>query len=143
MDQKKAWLGGGWSYRVRIDPAPGGVAYVEYETDIRQSILIILSTAPGERMMRPDFGCGIHDLAFEVINVATLTRIEATVTAAITKYEARIELLSVRADPLQASDGLLLIDLEYRIRRTNQTGNLVYPFFFRESGVGIVVGSRG
>src|SRR5258706_7703135 len=140
MDQQKAWLGRGWSYPVRIDPATGGVAYVEYETDIRQSILIILSTAPGERMMRPDFGCGIHDLAFEVINVATLTRIEATVTAAITKYEARIELLSVRADPLQPSDGLMLIDLEKSFSRTNTTCNLVYPFFFPWSGVVSVVG---
>jgi len=143
MDEQKAWLGRGWAYPVRIDPATGGIAYSEYEVDIRQSIMIILGTARGERVMRPDFGCGIHDLVFEVIDVAALTRVETAVRDALTRYEARIEVSKVNADPLQAADGLLLIELEYRVRRTNQIGNLVFPFYFRESGMGIVEGSRG
>ena len=142
-DEQKAWLGRGWAYPVMIDPATGDVAVAEYEEDIRQSIRIILATARGERVMRPDFGCGIHDLVFEVVDVATLTRVENSVREALTKYEARIEVLSVRADPRHAPDGQLLIELEYRVRRTNQIGNLVYPFYFREGGVGIVEGSRG
>ena len=93
--------------------------------------------------MRPSFGCGIHDLVFEVIDVATLTRIENTVREAMTRFEARIEVTSVRVDPLHAADGELLIELEYRVRRTNQVGNLVYPFYFREGGVGIGERSRG
>lgn len=143
MDEQKDWLGRGWAYPVRIDPATGGVAVSEYEADIRQAILIILETARGERVMRPDFGCGIHDLAFEVIDTALLTRVETTVGDALRKYEARIDVLSVSADPFEAADGRLLIELEYRVRRTNQTGNLVYPFYFREAGVGLVEGSRG
>lgn len=143
MDEQKAWLGRGWASPVRIDPLSGGIAYAEYEEDIRQSIIIILGTGRGERVMRPDFGCGIHDLVFEVVDVSTLTRIETAVRDAMMRYEARIEVLSVRVDPLQAADGLLLIELEYRVRRTNQVGNLVYPFYFREGGVGIVAGSRG
>ena len=143
MDEQKAWLGRGWAYPVRIDPATGGIAFSEYEADIRESILIILQTSRGERVMRPDFGCGIHDLVFEVIDVATLTRVETTVWESMTKYEARIEVLSVRTDPLNAADGLLLIELEYRVRRTNQVGNLVYPFYFREAGVGLIERSRG
>jgi phage baseplate assembly protein W len=142
MDEQKDWLGRGWMYVVQIDPATGGVAYAEFEADIRQSIMIILGTSRGERVMRPDFGCGIHDLVFEVIDVSTLTRVEAAVRDALTKYEARIEVLGVRADPLEAADGRLLIELEYRVRRTNQIGNLVYPFYFREGGVGVVEGSR-
>jgi phage baseplate assembly protein W len=92
--------------------------------------------------MRPDFGCGIHDLVFEVIDVAMLTRVETAVREAMTKYEARIDVIGVRADPLLASEGQLLIELEYRVHRTNQIGNLVYPFYFREGGVGVVEGRR-
>ncbi len=142
MDQQKDWLGRGWAYPVRVDVLTGGVKFSEYEVDIRQSIRIILGTSRGERVMRPDFGCGIHELVFEVIDVATLTRVETEVRDALGKYEARIDVLSVRADPLEATDGRLLVELEYRVRRTNQIGNLVYPFYFREGGVGLVEGSR-
>ena len=143
MDEQKDWLGRGWAYPVRIDPATGGLATAAYEADIRQSIMIILGTARGERVMRPDFGCGIHDLAFEAIDTALLTRIETEVRDSMTKYEARIEVLNVRADPFQANDGLLLIEFEYRVRKTNQVGNLVYPFYFREGGAADARGSRG
>ena len=149
MDEQKDWLGRGWAYPVRFDPVTGDVAVAEYEADIRQSIQIILGTSKGERVMRPDFGCGIHDLVFEVIDVATLTRVEVAVRDALTKYEARIELLDVRAvssddTEARATDGQMLIELEYRVRRTNQLGNLVYPFYFREgSGTSQAEGSRG
>jgi hypothetical protein len=143
VNEQKDWLGRGWAFPVAIDRTTGGVQAAEYEADIRQSIMIILRTAKGERVMRPDFGCGIHDLAFEIIDVATLTRVETVVGEAMRKYEARIEVLRVTADPLQAADGLLLIEFEYRVRRTNQIGNMVYPFYFREGGVGLVEGSRG
>lgn len=143
MNEQKDWLGRGWAYPVQIDPMSGSIAVAEYEADIRQSILIILETSRGERVMRPDFGCGIHDLVFEAIDVALLTRVETSVLEALTRFESRIEVLSVRADPFEAADGLLLIELEYRIHRTNQIGNLVYPFYFREAGVGLVEGSRG
>jgi phage baseplate assembly protein W len=143
INEQKDWLGRGWAYPVQIDPATGSIAVAEYEADIRQSILIILETSRGERVMRPDFGCGIHDLVFETIDVTTLTRIETTVRESLTRYEARVEVISVRADPFEAANGLLLIELEYRVHRTNQLGNLVYPFYFREGGVGLVEGSRG
>ena len=143
MDAEKAWLGRGWAFPVRTDAATGAVAVSEYETDIKEAIRIILRTSRGERVMRPDFGCGIHDLVFEVIDVSMLTRVEDAVREAMIKYEARIEVIAVRTDPRDAANGLLQIELEYRVRRTNQTGNLVYPFYFREGGVGIVDRSRG
>jgi uncharacterized protein len=142
IDEQKEWLGRGWAYPVIVDPATGDVAMSEIEADIRQSILIILGTSRGERVMRPDFGCGIHDLVFETMDVETLTRVETAVREALTKYEARIDVLSVRVDPLHVADGELLIELEYRVRLTNQMGNLVYPFYFREGGVGLAQGSR-
>jgi uncharacterized protein len=86
--------------------------------------------------MRPRFGCGIHDLVFEEINATTLTAIEASVREALITYEPRIELTDVTVDPSDALDGLLVIAIDYRVRRTNQEDNLVYPFFFREGGEG-------
>ncbi len=134
MDEQKDWLGRGWNNPVKIDPQTGAVMLVEYELDVRQSIEIILGTARGERVMRPDFGCGIHDLVYDVMDVAMLTRVETEVRESLIKYEARIEVIRVTADPLQAADGILQVEVEYRVRRTNQTGNYVYPFYFREGG---------
>ena len=119
---------------VDIDPRTGLVASVEYEDDIRQSIFIILETARGERVMRPDFGCGIHELVFEAVDSRTLQRIRSEVEDALLRFEARIEVLGVTIDEDATSEGVLVIELEYRVRRTNQTGNLVFPFYFREGG---------
>jgi len=143
MNEQKAWMGRGWAYPVKLDPATGMVAVDEYEVDIRHSILIILGTRRGERVMRPDFGCGIHDLVFETIDTAMLTRVQIAVKESLIKYEARIEVQRVDVDPLHAVDGELMIELMYRVRQTNQVGNLVYPFYFREGGVGLAAGSRG
>ncbi len=129
---QKAFLGVGWAYGVGIDPTTGLTAIASYEDDVQQSLMIILTTARGERVMRPDFGCGIYDLAFAVIDTATLTRVESEVRTSITKYEARVELIDVIVDPSQAADGLLNIEIDYRVRATNQVDNLVYPFYFAE-----------
>ena len=142
-NQQKEWLGRGWAYPVTIDPATAGISAAAYEADIRQSIFIIIGTSPGERVMRLDFGCGVHDLVFETIDSMLLTRIETAVTNSMVKYEPRIEVLGVYVDPSEAADGLLIINLEYRGRLTNQKDNLVYPFYFREGGPAPVNGSRG
>lgn len=140
--ERKDWLGRGWAFPVLMDRHTSSIAMAEYEADIRQAILILLHTAPGERLMRPDFGCGIHELVFETIDVATLTRVQATVEEALAKYEARIEVIGVKVDPLRAEDGQLLVELEYRVRRTNQIRNLVYPFYFREGGAAPTAANR-
>jgi len=119
---------------VALDPQTGLVASVEYEEDIRQSILIILETAPGERVMRPNFGCGIHDLVFTALDSTTMQLIRSSVEEALRRCEARIDLLGVTVDEAATDEGQLLIELEYRVRRTNQAGNLVWPFYFREGG---------
>ena len=142
MNEQKDWLGRGWAYPVQVDRLTGGVAVSEYEADIHQAIRIMLGTARGERVMRPDFGCGIHDLVFEVMDTAALTRIETAVRECLTKYEARIELLAVGVDPYFAAEGKLLVEIDYRIRRTNQIGNFVYPFYFREGGADASLGTR-
>jgi Bacteriophage baseplate protein W len=134
MEEHKDFLGRGWAMPVDIDPRSGLVASIEYEDDIRQSILIILETAHGERVMRADFGCGIHELVFEAVDSKVLQRIRSEVEDALRRFEARIEVLGITIDEDATSEGMLLIELEYQVRRTNQTGNLVYPFYFREGG---------
>ena len=83
--------------------------------------------------MRPDFGCGIHDLVFGAISTALITQIKQTVTEALRTFEARIDILKVNVDASRAADGRLLIILDYRNRTTNQQGNFVYPFYFKEA----------
>ncbi len=133
-DERKGFLGRGWAMPVELDPRTGLVESVAYETDIRQSIRIILATAPGERVMRPNFGCGIHELVFTAVDSTVIQRIKSVVEEALRRCEARVDVLGVTVDEDATSEGQLLIEVEYRVRKTNQTGNLVFPFYFREGG---------
>ncbi len=132
--ERKDFLGRGWAMPVELDPRTGLVASVAYEEDIRQSILIILETAPGERMMRPSFGCGIHELVFTAVDSTAIQRIRSVVEEALRRCEARIDVLGVTVDEAATEEGKLLVEVEYRVRKTNQAGNLVFPFYFREGG---------
>ena len=134
IDDRKDFLGRGWAMPVALDPRTGLVASAAYEEDIKQSILIILETAPGERVMRPNFGCGIHELVFAAVDSTTLQQIRSTVEEALRRCEARIDVLNVNVDEAATFDGQLLVEIEYRVRLTNQIGNLVFPFYFREGG---------
>jgi uncharacterized protein len=126
------FLGIGWSFPVRVDSLTGDFALSRFDRDIREAIRIILETAPGERVMRPEFGCGIHDLTFEEINETNIFAIESSIRDALITFEPRIELIAIQIDPGEALEGYLYISISYRIRRTNQEDNLVYPFYFRE-----------
>jgi phage baseplate assembly protein W len=130
----KEFLGVGWKFPVQVTPA-GRIALSQYEEDIKEAIWIILSTARGERVMRPDFGCGIHDLVFAPINTATITLVENSVREALTVYEPRIELIQVKASDEQAAEGKLLVSIDYRVRSTNNRFNLVYPFYLKEGSL--------
>lgn len=134
MLEPKSYLGRGWSFPVRLHEKEGTIRFSEYEQDVREAIWIILSTAKGERVMRPDFGCGIHDLVFEVVNTTTLTEIETTVRVALATFEPRIDVMQVSALSEGNLDGHLRISIDYVIRGTNNQFNLVYPFYIRERG---------
>jgi phage baseplate assembly protein W len=125
------FLGRGWPFPIK--PSPGGrLTYLSGDTKIRQSIWIILSTAPGERLMLPDFGCGIHDLVFEA-NTASLRRIvEERTRDALIRWEARIDVVDVRVETPPEARNYLLIRIDYRIRSNNALYNLVYPFYLNE-----------
>jgi uncharacterized protein len=128
----KAFLGRGWKFPVQIDPMSGRVAMSELEQDIRESIYIILATAPGERVMRPDFGCGIHELVFSTMSSATMGLFESRVREAITRWEARVEILRVDVFTKEPEKGKLEIELACRVRDTNTEFNLVFPFYLTE-----------
>ncbi|HYR06161.1 MAG TPA: GPW/gp25 family protein [Longimicrobium sp.] len=127
-----SFLGRGWAFPVRVDPRTGRIATVAEDDDIRQAIWIILSTAKGERVMRPDFGCGIHDLVFDSVSTVTAGLLENHVREALIRYEARIEVVRLDVRTAEADRGRLLLELHYRVRRTNHEFNLVYPFFLSE-----------
>jgi uncharacterized protein len=131
---RKDFLGRGWAMPVDLDPLTGLVARVEHEEDIRQSIRIIVETQQGERVMRPNFGCGIHELVFAAIDTTAIQRIQSTIEEALRRCEARIDVLELTVDESPTQEGELLIQLEYRVRKTNQVGNLVFPFYFAEGG---------
>jgi hypothetical protein len=126
----KAFLGIGWAYPIGTD-ASGDIAEAVHQTDIEQSVRIILDTEPGERVMRPTFGAGLRALVFEPINTTTMALAQYRVQQALTIWEPRIDSInvSVTADP---PNGLLRIDISYRIRTTNTFYNLVYPFYVQE-----------
>jgi phage baseplate assembly protein W len=129
----KEFMGRGWAIPFRMASAGGRIATVADETDIRQSIQIILGTAKGERVMRPGFGCGIHDLVYGAMDLATIGQIKRDVTDALRLYEARIDVLGVKVDPANLVNGLLKVEIDYRVRQTNQRGNYVFPFYFKEA----------
>jgi len=127
----KEFLGAGWKYPVRAGP-DGKITLSVYEEDIKEAILIILGTAKGERVMRPDFGCGIHELVFAPINTTTMSLVEDNVREALTLWEPRIELIKVEVSGEQSADGKMLVSIDYRVRVTNSRFNLVYPFYLKE-----------
>jgi uncharacterized protein len=127
-----SFLGKGWKYPVEIARS-GGVAYSELEEAVRQSIFIILGTAPGERVMRPTFGCEIHELLYAPNNQATASLAAHYCLDALQKWEPRIKDVSVDGEPSREEPTRLDVTIRYRVRATNVTRNLVYPFYLRKS----------
>jgi len=125
------FLGKGWKFPFNMDYR-GKVDISSHEADIKEAIFIILGTAEGERLMRPGFGCRVHEYLFSTMDALSLRLIENAVIEALTMWEPRIELLEVKALPDPANDGRLLINIDYRVRSTNTSFNLVYPFYVKE-----------
>ena len=119
------FLGKGWSFPVALGQE-GQAGVAEGEESILQAIRIILSTSPGERVMRPEFGCRLHHLLFSVNDPRTTGRAAKEIRAALVRWEPRIEVLDVEAE---AHGAELLISVSYRVRSTNNFFNLVYPFY--------------
>jgi hypothetical protein len=130
--QNREFLGVGWKFPLQVTP-DGKIARSRYEQRVEESIYLILSTSRGERVMLPDFGCGIHDLVFAPNSPMALTLIVDGVRQALVAYEPRIDVLDVDAESTAEQPNLLLIHISYRIRANNALGNLVYPFYIGEA----------
>ena len=123
------FLGRGWGFPVARDDSATRFAVAEYEESVDEAIRIILSTALGERVMRPSFGCGIHDLVFAPNSATTRGMAEHHVREALLQWEPRIDVLDVKAVVSGGQDEELLIGIHYRVRLTDNRFNLVYPFY--------------
>jgi hypothetical protein len=121
-------IGSGLAFPLQVDRR-GGIALARDEQDIDQAIQLILGTAPGERPMRPEFGCGVHDFVFDSIDANTVGRMEDAIREALDRWEPRIQVQAVDFDLSNADNGLLTIDIGYTVRATNNERNLVYPFY--------------
>jgi phage baseplate assembly protein W len=124
----ETFIGAGWAFPLRTK-ASGGIALSRGEREIVEAIRLILSTAPGERPMRPEFGCGVHDLAFDPMNPTTAGRVRFEVMASLDRWEPRIEVIDVLVTADDEDSATLLIDIQYEIRGTNNPRNLVFPFY--------------
>lgn len=122
------FVGRGWSFPVHAD-ANGRIALSSAEREIEESIRLILATAPGERPMRPEFGCAVHDYVFAPADAATAGAIGDAVRTALAFWEPRIDVTGVRVTFERADEGVLLIDIGYAIRGSNDPRNLVFPFY--------------
>jgi hypothetical protein len=132
-DETYDFRGVGWAFPLAAD-REGRITLARLDESIRESILLIVGTAKGERLMRPTFGCGIHDLVFAPNDPTTAAQLSFEVREALIDWEPRIEVLSVQTAPDRVEGNKLLINIEYRVRSTNNVFNLVYPFYLERSG---------
>jgi phage baseplate assembly protein W len=128
------FLGTGWAFPV-VATTAGRIALASLEASIRESVLLIIGTAKGERVMRPTFGCGIHDLVFAPNDSMTAALVSFAVREALIDWEPRIEVLTVQARSEPEAGNTLLVQIQYRVRSTNNIFNLVYPFYLDKGGI--------
>lgn len=121
----REFLGTGWAFPVQTD-GRGGTALREREDDIKEACRIILGTALGERVMRPDFGCAVHDLVFDPNDASLVGKVEFYVANALERWEPRIDVRRVDAT---VEEERMLVDAEFLVRETNRIDNFVFPFF--------------
>ena len=131
VDEGRRFLGVGWKFPLQVTPE-GRIARSRHEQRIEESIYLILGTSPGERVMLPEFGCGIHDMVFSPDDSVSVSIMLQQVRDALVTWEPRIDVIEVEADPADRVPGRLLIRINYRVRSNNAIANLVYPFYIRE-----------
>ncbi len=131
-DQVSAFLGVGVKWPVQVDKMTGKFKTSSYEDNIQESIRIILMTRKGERIMRPNFGCGIYQYAFGTMDYTSFSRMQKEVEDALHAWEPRITDIAVQVQADEKEEGRLNINISYVVRATNNPYNLVYPFYINE-----------
>ncbi len=128
----RTFLGTGWGFPPTFSKDGKKAGLVSQDRDIRQSLEILMLTSPGERVMHPEFGCGLKSMVFEVIDTSAVTAIKDIIDRAVLFFEPRITLERVDVDTDRQYDGRLDIRLEYTVKTTNSRHNMVFPFYFLE-----------
>jgi hypothetical protein len=131
LQDDPGFLGRGWAFPVTAT-RDGTIGMAAGPAAIEQAIAIILGTSVGERVMRPEFGCGIWELVMEANTAQLHGRVQVRVRDALTRWEPRIDVLDVQAATSPDQKNMLLIRIDYRVRSNNAAYNLVYPFFLQE-----------
>ncbi|MEI9921438.1 MAG: GPW/gp25 family protein [Bacteroidota bacterium] len=134
MNTELTFLGRGWSFPPTFNDKRA-VTMVAYEEDIVQSLKILLSTRPGERVMLPRYGCSLDVLLFEPITTSSIAYVKDLIKTAVLYYEPRIEVEAISINTVDVDDGLIMIELSYVILATNSRFNLVYPFYINEGSI--------
>lgn len=129
---KKSFLGTGWKFPPSFDYERKEVAMVSDEQDIQESLVIILKTSIGDRIMRPDFGSKLNESVFDVINGITIEILRDSIQSAVLNFEPRVTLNDVLFNQEREHEGVLEIELDYTIRSINIRTNIVFPFYFKE-----------
>lgn len=127
-----AFLGRGFKFPVQVDEITGKMKTSAYEEDIKEAIYLILMTKKGERIMNPEFGCGVHEYAFGTMDYTSLSLMENAVREALTLWEPRIINVDVNLTVDDERDSCILISIDYTVRSTNSPYNLVFPFYMNE-----------
>jgi phage baseplate assembly protein W len=131
--KNSSFLGTGWGFPPEFDAHEKKVRMVSADEDIRESLRILLSTTPGERVMNPSFGCGLRTRVFDSVTEGMITEVKDMVERAILFFEPRITLNRVDVLIRDALGGLIDLHIDYTVRSTNSRSNLVYPFYFLEA----------
>ncbi len=131
-DSAKDFLGRGWKFPVRVDEATGRIITSDYEEDIKEAIKIIIMTRKGERVMQPEFGCGLSEYVFGGTDYTTVTQMENEIRSALVNWEPRIIDVNVRVEADSNELSRLIINVDYVVRATNNPYNLVYPYYMSE-----------
>jgi len=137
MENNKSFLGTGWAFPVSFDYPSSTVNMASEVEDIEQSLTILLNTRPGERVMRPDYGCGLQDLMFEPLSESLITYIKDLITKAILFHEPRVQLrnIDIITDPVAIQEDRVQINLDLVVRTTNSRYNYVFDFYKREASI--------
>ncbi|WP_348799260.1 GPW/gp25 family protein [Flavobacterium adhaerens] len=129
MENKKAFLGTGWSFPPEFKKTTNSVVMISNEEDIKSSLEILLSTKIGERIMQPKYGCNLDELIFNPLNRTLKTYVSELIKTAILYHEPRIDVEQIDITQGDDLNGELLVILDYKIRATNSRINMVYPFY--------------
>ena len=132
MSEVKSFLGTGWSFPPRFDSSDSSIQMVSDEEDIRESLFLLLSTTPGERITNPEYGCDLRQFIFKPIDSTTIFLMKEVISHAVLMHEPRIVLDEIQVDVPDPREGLVFVKLLYTITKVNVRTNMVYPFYINQ-----------